>query len=525
MPPLSGVVLHPPLAGCAPWRHDNRNASPGGTVGRCGLGRRVPAAVLLCALLAGCAAAPQPPDPADGPEAACRAFFHDLDAATNEAGVRDGIGPPADDFPYLRSTRFLQSFVPELDDRYVRTAWLDAAQATDRQARRLELSHLDEGRVREIRLPEEAGNADEAIRTCSERLRKADALDAEEGPWPRAAKALEVGDDYITWHRAAGVYPVSRWFIRSGVAVWQRGVRSSFENHRPEEAPALQYGPGHGSPDLDAARQLVAAAPLNALGWPDMPGGDWRRLFEHYAPVLEAEADAPYNRLGRPNLDADGLPVVDTADPVVYTHASGVRYGDETLIQLNYTWWFTERPLDHWLDLLGGRLDGLTLRLTLDRNGELLLVESMHNCGCYHQHYPVNGLAVKDSPDYAEPPLVLPGPGQPRAGERLHVRLEDGSHYVSHMAFAEDDANGRRYVFDDYDSLRSVPVENGRRRSLFQPDGLVTGTERSERWFFWVSGVPEPGAMRQYHRHPTAFMGRRHFDDPDLLERIYRREQ
>ena len=52
--------------------------------------------------------------------------------------------------------------------------------------------------------------------------------------------------------------------------------------------------------------------------------------------------------------------------------------------------------------------------------------------------------------------------------------------------------------------------------------GLVPGTERGERWFLWVSGVPEPGAMRQHHRHATAFVGRRHFDDPYLLERIYR---
>lgn len=34
-------------------------------------------------------------------------------------------------------------------------------------------------------------------------------------------------------------------------------------------------------------------------------------------------------------------------------------------------------------------------------------------------------------------------------------------------------------------------------------------------------GVPEPGAMRQWGRHATAFVGRRHFDDPWLLERYF----
>jgi len=49
----------------------------------------------------------------------------------------------------------------------------------------------------------------------------------------------------------------------------------------------------------------------------------------------------------------------------------------------------------------------------------------------------------------------------------------------------------------------------------------VPGTERAERYFFWPMGVPEPGAMRQAGRHATAFVGRRHFDHPGLLERYF----
>jgi hypothetical protein len=53
------------------------------------------------------------------------------------------------------------------------------------------------------------------------------------------------------------------------------------------------------------------------------------------------------------------------------------------------------------------------------------------------------------------------------------------------------------------------------------PEGRVAGTERLERWFFWPMGVPSAGAMRQWGRHATAFVGRRHFDDPDLVERRF----
>jgi hypothetical protein len=34
-------------------------------------------------------------------------------------------------------------------------------------------------------------------------------------------------------------------------------------------------------------------------------------------------------------------------------------------------------------------------------------------------------------------------------------------------------------------------------------------------------GVPDPGAMRQWGRHATAFVGRRHFDDVNLVERYF----
>jgi hypothetical protein len=45
----------------------------------------------------------------------------------------------------------------------------------------------------------------------------------------------------------------------------------------------------------------------------------------------------------------------------------------------------------------------------------------------------------------------------------------------------------------------------------------MPGTERGERALFWPMGIASPGAMRQWGRQPTAFVGRRHFDDAHLL--------
>lgn len=80
---------------------------------------------------------------------------------------------------------------------------------------------------------------------------------------------------------------------------------------------------------------------------------------------------------------------------------------------------------------------------------------------------------------------------------------------------------GSRVPVQEDDVLRSQPLSRGGTRSLFRPDGLVPGSERAERYFFWPMGIYEPGAMRQWGRHATAFVGRRHFDDADLLERYF----
>jgi len=66
--------------------------------------------------------------------------------------------------------------------------------------------------------------------------------------------------------------------------------------------------------------------------------------------------------------------------------------------------------------------------------------------------------------------------------------------------------------------LRSLPLPGGGTRSLYGPDGLVAGSERSEREYFWPMGITSAGQMRQWGRHATAFVGKRHFDDADLIE-------
>lgn len=57
---------------------------------------------------------------------------------------------------------------------------------------------------------------------------------------------------------------------------------------------------------------------------------------------------------------------------------------------------------------------------------------------------------------------------------------------------------------------------------MFNENGIVPGTERAERWLLWPMGIPNVGAMRQWGHHAIALLGRRHFDDPGLLDGLFR---
>ncbi|MFO7857900.1 MAG: hypothetical protein R6V11_03170, partial [Ectothiorhodospiraceae bacterium] len=140
----------------------------------------LPALVLM---LAGCAGSGPERPARDGEDAACRAFYQEMDEQVTATGVRDGIGAPPPAFPYLRSTRFMGAFTDELDDPGVRADWLDRARALDDEARRLEWRNLPASRREQIPLPHGATGIDEALATCGARLRRADRLDAEDGPW------------------------------------------------------------------------------------------------------------------------------------------------------------------------------------------------------------------------------------------------------------------------------------------------------------------------------------------------------
>jgi hypothetical protein len=283
------------------------------------------------------------------------------------------------------------------------------------------------------------------------------------------------------------------------------------------------YVPPHGGLAPGAVTAALERASANPLGIPDPRGADLEALFRTYAPRFAVRSAGDADIPGEPGWLAGGAPQVVSRLPVVYRRVSHARYGDRALLQLNYAVWFPERPKGVGSDLLAGRLDAVVWRVTLAPDGAPWIFDTMHACGCYHLFFPTARALARPQPESLDEtafaPQVLARIG---AGDRLTVMIESGTHYVQRIVAGAGTVSGAaEYRFEEDDALRSLPVPGGGRRSLYRPDGIVPGTERGERWLFWPMGVPEPGAMRQWGRHATAFVGRRHFDDARLMERYY----
>jgi hypothetical protein len=464
-------------------------------------------AILLAPLLAAaCATLESTPQARE-----CTEWFRELDAQVDAARVRDAQEARIPGYPYLRVNRLLASFREHAgrDERALQ-ALVERMQALDLAARGHEIANLG------------AAVALERARECGSRLRAADLADAR-----RRARLLEhatVPDDYSTALRVLGLYALTRWPFIAGVREYQEGVRAAFRA-APGTGTVLRYGPPEAPPvPRPALAAVMARAGANPLGMPEPQGAALEALFAAHAPVFEIETADAYDRPGALNWRAgDGVPSVDAAEPVVYRHLAWTRYRERVLLQLVYTIWFSERPPASPGDILAGRLDGVTWRVTLAPDGAPLVYDSMHPCGCFHMFLPTPRALAVAAPHAGMEWMFAPQSLRAVAdGERPVVRVASRTHYVERVTLARHAGAAQRYAFRAYDELRSLPRPGGGSASIFGPrDGLIAGTERPERFLFWPMGIASAGAMRQWGHHATAFVGRRHFDDADLLEKRF----
>ncbi len=500
-------------------------------------------------LLAGCASVSgdlerygEAIPPGEAEQLACVAYLAEVQERIESAGVRDAEAARIARFPYLRVDRLRSALGRDLGrngadpERF--EAWAADLLALENEALAAEVSNLPEAERDNLgRLAREIGGPSvgpvAAAEDCGARLLAADLADPERRQM--LLDKAKVPDSYSDFSRVFGAYPLMALAASAGWSRWQEVHLPAFEmpaDSLPVEGRLIDFvpegdGPGLSAPQiaaiLDASRDLE-------FGLPQPVGDDLRRIVDTFAPVWRIDVTGPYDRIGQPFWPADSdLAGVDETRPVVFTRVGHTLIKGEALLQISYTAWFQERPPDGAFDILAGKFDGLIWRVTLGSDGQPLVYDTIHPCGCYHLFFPAPGTRLREDPQSREMTEETAIPAQaPAVGpaQRLVLRIETRSHYLKGLSLrrrGQNEANDVVYPMTSESELRALPLPGGGTRSLYGEDGLVAGSERLERFLLWPMGVSSPGAMRQWGHHATAFVGRRHFDDPDLFEAMIAR--
>ena len=455
-----------------------------------------------------------------GPPGGCAAFFATLDERVRAASAIDPGLFRVVNYPYLRTDRFTASFAGEEQEPAVFEAWVDRMQALDRDARRHEIANLPDGTVETLDPADGRAGILRKVAACGDLLRRSDFNEPEQRR--KLLEQVAAPDEYILFQRVAGLYPLVGLLVSGGVSRWHAEARQHFSNDPPVGWETVRYVPGRSAGRKTPIRSIGSAA-RDALGIPVWSPAQREALFRMYAPVWEVQTHGDYDRIGKIAWNDRAVLSVDTGRPTTYTLLSFTRYQKQILTQLNYIIWFPARPKEGAWDMYGGFLDGINYRVTLDGDAKPLLYETVHNCGCYYKAYPTERLRVRETIDYREPPLILSPPNLDHSASFIALAMRTGTHSVQRLYSLSRDMqqNTVAYSLADYGQLRSLPYADGDRRSMFDPNGLVPGSQRLERFLFWPTGVVSPGSMRQWGRHAVAFVGRRHFDDPDYMDRMF----
>ncbi len=463
----------------------------------------------------------------------CAENFAAIDDAVDRAGTRDAQAAPVPGFPHLRTTRFLAALGPRIlepgidakDDKAF-DFWNGWLASTATKARSYELANLPAPARAALR--SRLGKKPEAVvEDCTALFGTFDKQRQETREI--LGSTVNVPDHYNDTFRVIGIYPLMSIAVKIAFEQWKERNLPSFAR-RPSDLKTqgtiVRFAPAADTPPMrpQEVADLLRRQADNPLNTPRPSNAELHRLAATFAPVFAIDVTGNYDRIGTPTLTPDGVPSLDTRVPRAYVQPSWAIFNGVPLLQINYLVWFSERPPTSGLDILAGHLDGVIWRVTIGRNGRPVLYDSIHACGCYHLFFPVPPTRLKDHPidEPGEGTLVpthapVLGPSQ-----RMVLHIGSGNHYLRGISAAKMDAlNSTRYELASMDLLRSLPSPTGGTRSLYDQQGIVAGTDRSERFLLWPMGILSPGAMRQWGTHATAFVGRRHFDDPYLIDKAF----
>ncbi len=479
-------------------------------------------AILLSGILGACTHSARPQD--DVAAWSCGEKLEHVDALVDENGVRDASAARVAGFAYLRANRNSVLLAKQLDaDEDGKPdqpeMWGDfiaQMRGLDRAARQSEMANL----------PVAAGVSFDQVDDCANEM----AASLTPDHYQMLSTAVFVPDDYLDFQRVAGLYPLPAFAAHFGYEGWKRENLQSFA-----QSPSVfalsgfwhSYAASNQGGKADGG--FMADLPRDGFGRLVPTSTELEKIAHIYAPELRVREDSDSDKIGRPTLvTRNSISEIDTTRPTMFYRLSHGYFNGNWYPQIVYSVWFPERPGNGMFDILAGHLDALVWRVTLDHYGRPLIADSIHGCGCYHLFFPSNGLKRIQAPEDGDIRETAESPAGSVDGDILArpvLWVDATSHYLMAVTATEDtpqpDATNTADLILEQ-SLTSIALTDGTGyASLYDEDGFVPGTDRLERFILWPLGIERPGAMRQWGYHATAFVGRRHFDEPGLIGRYF----
>ncbi len=444
----------------------------------------------------------------------CQECMNRLDAKIKQAGVGDASSVPIPGFPYLRANRFLAALKENLKDEREKEEWVRWMQKLDLEDRKKEINDLPN-----LNQADREGLL-ARLEACSSGLLKNDQRSS--NFYQTLYPLITIPDEYSFFRRAAGLYP----FMVLPVAVVtdnsRKKIRSWYEtplNDLPIDGEIKTFVPEKRAfQDGKKIREIIEESMRNPLNVP-LPNSEQKKaLVESFAPIFIQDVAASYDRLGQIVWKDHRVEVIPEK-PTVYYYISHAFWKGKPILQINYVIWYSERAGKRPPRIEHGHLDGLTVRVSLDTEGETFMVDVVNDCGCYHFF----------APDRERVECVIPQPFRfdpfvPQwlptisPGERLGIRINSGWHQVQRLISVGESPGSISYTLVPYDVLEALPHEDGQRESIFDAKGIAKGSGRVERYILFSMGIPSIGSMRQRGHHAIDLIGRIHFDDPYLFD-------
>ena len=454
-------------------------------------------------------------------------FFKELDQAVNTDGVQERSSFPVDKFPYLRTNRFLVAMKNQVEKESEAEFWVEEMLRLGLETRRKEIHNLREKSL--LKLAERIGEKPDRVTLTNRMMKSAEKLvshDQQQPDFYRMVKdASTVPDVYSTAMRILGLYPL----VAIPITLAAQNANQKFikwhqelEENLPVEGELVLFRPqnNHDMSEEDVAR-IFDPARRNPFGLPTLDEKEIQVLASLYAPVIAQDVVADYDRFGEVKWQNNKVTVVPS-EATVYYYLTRSFVKQRPVLQLNYAFWYSERSGDKSPAYEKGPLDGITIRVNLNHQGEVVMVDVMNSCGCYHFYAPRKGMVkVKKPSSQSLYPFVVTWLPDNYPEKRLILRVNSGWHQIENLYVEKIPTGSANYRLVSYDVLESLPQSNGRMESVFDSKGIMKNSWRIEPYILFSMGIPRIGYMRQRSHHAIHIVGRTHFTDPDILDRYF----